>query len=148
MLAIPAKYEDSERRMRVKRCRDCHFLANRTIAQRVADRRGTDSLESWNAKERENGRPAYGTAVVCYQGIWGSENSPPHTITLEDELDKHRGTSCFFLKVVPGASFKTADRLLQYRAAQRRDSRERTTLWIAFASVIVAVGSLCVSLFL
>ena len=60
-------------------------------------------------------------------------------LQLKDLLATNRKRGCFYLETQRGMSFAAARTLLEEQKRIRRSRRERLTLWIAVASVLVAV---------
>ena len=116
----------------MKSCRTCHFLAKTHV-----DRAGQESRFTWDQGERQTGDVAEYYAAECAQGIWSRRIDPG--LQLKDLLATNRKRGCFHLETKRGMSFPAARALLEEQQRSRRSRRERLTLWIAVASVLVAV---------
>ena len=116
----------------MKSCRTCHFLAKTHVA-----RTGQEFRLTWDQGERQTGEVAEYYAAECAQGIWSMRIDPG--LQLKDVLATNRKRGCFYLEMKRGMSFPAARTLLEEQERNRRSRRERLTLWIAVASVLVAV---------
>ena len=107
------------------------------FGEKPRDRVGQEPRLTWDEGERQTGEVAEYYAAECAQGIWSTRIDP--SLKLENVLATNRKRGCFYVKTMQGMSFPAARTLLEHQERNRRNRRERLTLWIAVASIIVAV---------
>ena len=110
-------------------CRNCHFLAQRSLKMGAPIRA---EKKSWSAQERSSSQRKAHLSPLCFQGIWDVEIGP---INIEDELRKPRGDTCFFIEAQEGMSFEAAQALHKIRSETRNLKK---TLYITQIGLLIS----------